>query len=1428
MLRRGPLALPRPLRRSLSILLVIALSLCCMECGGWNALAHAAAMAPPADAAPPAARKPPGGAAGGAAVPAGTPPAAPPATPPATPPQPPPPAAAEPSAPPEPPPLEGPPPPLPDVTTASIAEARERASASTEIDDETRQRVLETYDRALQRLAAARQQEERTRQFNESRAAAPGLLEQIRAELAQPAEVAVVVPEGATLVELQQSRDEAVANLRLAEERLGEIDRDAAQRAERRSVIPTELAAARSALEDLEARIAASSGGAASSPLASAEFAERLARRAELLSTIEVLRAEQLMDEAVGTLDSARRERAQRRISTRQALLKEWRSIVDRRAAMDAAAEATSARRAAAEASPVVRSIAERTLQLIEQRTGESGLIASNAASRQHLDRVETRLRSMAIDYARDRDRALSSGNIALSNLRLQNQRAALPALGFLRTGEARLRDQLAAAQLELAELESEQAAMPPTSVRRDQILASLGNDIAPELLPDLRIELDRRLGEERSQLDALVAAYREREEWLLRIQERLVPLIALTRTYGDFINQRILWIRSMPALGFGDMGRSWDSIQVITMPATWRTIGRQLWNRAINSPVRSALIVLILAAWLVRRRAIQQRFERLAEKATRVHTDHFGLTAAATGLTILDAAVLPGVLWFLAWLLNPALEPALGTPLLPDGASDGLERAAWVLLSVSLLRSVVRPAGLAAAHFRWRNETRQIILRQVRWFTPLVLPLSFIIGAADWAAREAGDDSFGRLAFVVAMGLTAVFAWRLFRPGRSVLDGVVAGDSKRWLGRLQWLIRAAIVGAPVALGILAGLGWFSTALQLEIRLLGTGLLVLGALVANGLVLRWLYIARRRLAMEEVRKKRAAMLEADADAGQAASAEGGTIQVDEPGIDLSAIDAQTRQLLRTALALGLVLGVFAIWARMLPALAMLNRIEVWPQFLAIRESEIVPPSVGEILGPSAARLLGTERSGAAAAPSSTTGSTSGTAPITPGEPSNGPPASPAVPSPAAANGSAPTGSGDLSAGSGAGSGGAAAPRQSGIALPGPLASLTPGGGSSESANGTSATRSDRSIITVGNLIVSLLAVIVTVVLARNIPGLLEITLLQRLPMETSVRYAVTAITRYVVTVVGIVIAFGSIGIGWSQVQWLVAAITVGVGFGLQEIVANLVSGVIILFEQPVRVGDTVTVGNVSGTVTRIRMRATTITDWDRKELIIPNKEFITGQVINWTLSDSTLRIVLPVGVAYGSDVVAVERLLVSIAHQHPNVLAEPSPAAVFMGFGDSTLNFELRCILPALDNSVRTRHELNVAIDREFRAAGIEIAFPQRDIHVRGMEGTLRIERAARPGALAAGSPTAPTSGEGSIVHTETAPTSLGQPGAVAAGGTTGRPPSSSHDEPADESSAEIPPEPIGPTFARNPGPTPTTGSSSQSKPQSKRPGDGA
>jgi potassium efflux system protein len=260
-------------------------------------------------------------------------------------------------------------------------------------------------------------------------------------------------------------------------------------------------------------------------------------------------------------------------------------------------------------------------------------------------------------------------------------------------------------------------------------------------------------------------------------------------------------------------------------------------------------------------------------------------------------------------------------------------------------------------------------------------------------------------------------------------------------------------------------------------------------------------------------------------------------------------------------------------------------------------------------------------------------------------------------------------------------------------------------------------------LTLADLGLAIVILIFTVVAFRNLPALIEIIVLRRLPLDASARYALSAVLRYAIAIVGIAAAFSALGLSWSKVQWLAAALTFGLAFGLQEIFANFVSGLIILGERPVRIGDTVTVGDVTGTVARIRMRATTITDWDRKELVIPNKTFITERVINWTLSDPVLRVIIPVGVSYGSDVKLVEKTLLKIARAHKFVLKDPAPFVLFTSFADSTLNFELRVYIPHIEHLVAVKHDLHMNITKAFRDEHIEIAFPQRDLHIRDIAG---------------------------------------------------------------------------------------------------------
>jgi potassium efflux system protein len=250
------------------------------------------------------------------------------------------------------------------------------------------------------------------------------------------------------------------------------------------------------------------------------------------------------------------------------------------------------------------------------------------------------------------------------------------------------------------------------------------------------------------------------------------------------------------------------------------------------------------------------------------------------------------------------------------------------------------------------------------------------------------------------------------------------------------------------------------------------------------------------------------------------------------------------------------------------------------------------------------------------------------------------------------------------------------------------------------------------VLTLWVLLEAALAAWVTIMLARNLPGVVEILLKRRTTLDSGARVAFSTLVRYSTSIIGTVVFFGLLGVGWSKVQWLAAALTFGLGFGLQEIVANFVSGLILLVERPVRVGDVVTIGTLMGRVSRIQIRATTITLWDRSEMIVPNKEFITTKLVNWTLSDSKRRIEIPLRVAYGADLEEVKRLLVATAVEHPLVLDDPAPHALLIGFGDDAVNFELRFVVD-FGNGIQAKDDVQMAIDRSFKEHGIDFALPQ-------------------------------------------------------------------------------------------------------------------
>jgi small-conductance mechanosensitive channel len=254
-------------------------------------------------------------------------------------------------------------------------------------------------------------------------------------------------------------------------------------------------------------------------------------------------------------------------------------------------------------------------------------------------------------------------------------------------------------------------------------------------------------------------------------------------------------------------------------------------------------------------------------------------------------------------------------------------------------------------------------------------------------------------------------------------------------------------------------------------------------------------------------------------------------------------------------------------------------------------------------------------------------------------------------------------------------------------------------------------------VSLGGALAFLLTLWISWLLARFTSFALDQEVFTRVRTAPGVSFALSTFTRYAILVVGFVVAMGAVGFSMDRVTLMLSAL--GVGFGLQNVVNNFVSGVILLFERPIRTGDWVQLDDLFGIVTTIGMRASKVRTFDGADVIVPNGDFVSARVINWTLSDRKRRVILPVGVAYGTNPRRVIELLQEVAGSHPEVLDPPEPVVLFRCFGDSSLDFEIRAFTEA--NWLEVMSDLAVATSEALEGAGITIPFPQRDLHLRNV-----------------------------------------------------------------------------------------------------------
>ena len=269
-------------------------------------------------------------------------------------------------------------------------------------------------------------------------------------------------------------------------------------------------------------------------------------------------------------------------------------------------------------------------------------------------------------------------------------------------------------------------------------------------------------------------------------------------------------------------------------------------------------------------------------------------------------------------------------------------------------------------------------------------------------------------------------------------------------------------------------------------------------------------------------------------------------------------------------------------------------------------------------------------------------------------------------------------------------------------------------------------------VTPFDLIAFVLTLVITAAVARRVRRLLELYFLRSVPAETGAQYAVASLTQYALWVIGVLVGLRILNINLTAIAVVAGALGVGIGFGLQNIVANFVCGLVLLVERPIRVRDRITMEGLEGNVLAVNVRSTIIQTNDNISVIVPNSEFINGKVINWSIGDPKVRIHVPVGVAYGSNLETVTRTLLSVASEAKEVLNHPKPEVRFIEFGNSSLNMELLVWTNEPAKHFLLRSRLNFAIDAAFRREGVEIPFPQRDVHVKSAGGLERILGSAK------------------------------------------------------------------------------------------------
>jgi potassium efflux system protein len=1076
-----------------------------------------------------------------------------------------------------------------DILHAEIA----AAEAATDLNDETRERLIELYRESLRNLEIARSNQQTASKFQEDAESAPSQIQELRAGADQDVKPLEGLDGGGpvSIGKLEQLLQEARAALAAVQARHADFEARLTYQEQRPVAVSARLEQAGEEREATAARLFAPSDETVSPTLIQARRWELETRHVALSNEIKSLDQELLMRPLRINLLAAKRDKAEADIERTGERVRTLANLVDqarRLAAEQARGEAELARREAAGEDPILVQLSERNAALSENVSALTAEMRALDLERERVDRMRERIEA---DF-RDARSFLESGRrTARLGQVLAEQRESLPDLQTLRSNAEQRKDAIAETDARRLSHRAEARRIENLDVAVSRV--SDGLHTAPN--PAVRARIRELLEQRQNQLER---ALETNDRYAAKLNQLNVAEETLLRTalsFEDFLLENLLWLRNAQPVGLKNLMSLPDEVQSLLLaPTTLELRGKATAQLASGPLFWMGLVGAVLLLW--RRKALITSIQSIAGSLGKPTTDRFGYTARVLVQTALVAAPMSLLLAGAGWTL---LLDADGTDA-SHAVGDTLTRIGSELFTLRALHAVTLPQGLAAAHFRWSQRNVELLRVEVVRLTWLFIPAATVVNLTlDLNAGEVGG-TLGKLGGAVAFGALSWFLFRVFHPRRGVLADMRAHEPDRLVVRTYFLWYPVLVAFPLLMILMAFSGFVFAAVSEAPLYRNTLLLIVVLVLVNALALRWLQVSRQRLAYEAALERRRKAAEAARRAGNEppAGSEVGDAQFEEPEVDITALSDDARGLIRIAMSVAAIVGLYLIWHSVLPALRIFEDVVLWHETKRVDGAEVELP------------------------------------------------------------------------------------------------------------------------VTLANLGLAVLYAAGAWILARRLPALLELILMRRCEMNAASRYTVTTLSTYAIVVVGILIVLGTLGASWSQLQWLAAALTVGIGFGLQEIVANFISGIIILFERPIRVGDTVTVGDTDGVVTRIQIRATTIRNFDRKELLVPNKEFITGRLLNWSLSDPVTRVVIVVGVAYGSDVDQAKELMRQAAENHPRVVNDPAPFVTFDTFGDNALTLTLRAYVDAPDVRLSTITDLNGAINQSLSQAGIGIAFPQRDVHL--------------------------------------------------------------------------------------------------------------